>query len=561
MYETAGVPPTTSVLYNEFSKDMQSTFQKENVTFHLVPPHNHRANAAERAIQTFKNHFIAGLSGIDPHFPISQWDRLLEQATLTLNLLRSSRLNPKLSAQAFLFGQFDFAATPLAPPGTKIVAHVKPGQRRSWAPRGNEGWYIGPALDHYRCVKCYFPQTRSERVIDTLTFLPHRVPFPTIKIDTFLRQAATDIVSLLKHPPNTTFPTLQQEDATYNAICKISDLLQRTDTSSTNEVIESAPKLPSPEQHNQLPITSIPPPVSFPRVMKNTPLPRVVPMTPIPRVITATPPTPPSVPISTSTSTRLSKNLVHTSPHKSIPLTPTKYILPVTCHRLLSKHKYPLRSRGTNFCQMAAQYLVAQYDFSNHINHIYDQYGAKQSLDQLLKGTTHITCIKALSNELGRLATGNIHGVQSTNCTAFIPHTLVPKNKKVTYANFVCDHRPLKSEPWRVRLVVGGNRLEYYADPGSPTATLVETKLLVNSVISDADKGARFACCALKDFFLATPMASQEYMKIHKKYLLLDIITHHNLQSIMHNDYVYCQINKGMYGLKQAATFGSQATV
>ena len=132
---------------------MRTAFDKGNIHYDIVPPHNHRANAAERAILTFKNHFIAGLSGLDPNFPIKQWDRLIEQATLTLNLLRSSRLNPKLSAQAFLFGPFDFTSTPLAPPGTRVIAHNKPSQRKSWAPRGEDAWYIGPALDHHRCIK------------------------------------------------------------------------------------------------------------------------------------------------------------------------------------------------------------------------------------------------------------------------------------------------------------------------------------------------------------------------------------------------------------------------
>ena len=67
-----------------------------------MPLHNHRANVAERAIQTFKNHFKAGLASVDEQFPIAEWDRLLDQAFLTLNLLRTARVNPKLSAHAYL---------------------------------------------------------------------------------------------------------------------------------------------------------------------------------------------------------------------------------------------------------------------------------------------------------------------------------------------------------------------------------------------------------------------------------------------------------------------------
>jgi hypothetical protein len=47
----------------------------------------HRRNAAERAICTFKNHFIAGLCSVDKHFPLHLWDRLVSQAVITLNMM------------------------------------------------------------------------------------------------------------------------------------------------------------------------------------------------------------------------------------------------------------------------------------------------------------------------------------------------------------------------------------------------------------------------------------------------------------------------------------------
>ena len=64
----------------------------------------HRRNASERSIITFKYHFIAGLCVTDPYFPMQNWDRLLELAEITINLLRPSRFNPILSAYAQLNG-------------------------------------------------------------------------------------------------------------------------------------------------------------------------------------------------------------------------------------------------------------------------------------------------------------------------------------------------------------------------------------------------------------------------------------------------------------------------
>ena len=92
----------------------------------------------------------------------------------------------------------------------------------------------------------------------------------------------------------------------------------------------------------------------------------------------------------------------------------------------------------------------------------------------------------------------------------------MPQNKKVTYGNFICNYRPLKTEVWRVRLTVGGDLLPYPYEAASPAASLIETKLIINSTISDASKGARFMSADLKDFFLKTPMKEPEFMKVHK---------------------------------------------
>ena len=95
----------------------------ESIDFQLVPPAVHHRNAAKHAIKTFHNHFIAGLCGVDKDFPLHLWDQLISQAELTLNLLRASRINPKLSAWAQVHGIFDDNRCPLAPPGCCVLVH------------------------------------------------------------------------------------------------------------------------------------------------------------------------------------------------------------------------------------------------------------------------------------------------------------------------------------------------------------------------------------------------------------------------------------------------------
>jgi hypothetical protein len=69
------------------------------------------------------------MCSVDRDFPIHLWDRLLPQALLTLNLLRGSRINPKLSAYAQVHGTYDFNRTPIAPPGIRVLVHQKPSVR------------------------------------------------------------------------------------------------------------------------------------------------------------------------------------------------------------------------------------------------------------------------------------------------------------------------------------------------------------------------------------------------------------------------------------------------
>jgi hypothetical protein len=65
----------------------------------LVPPYNHRSNLAERAIQTFKHHFISILSGVDDKFPLSLWCALLEQTELTAIQRRTKNIGVRPCAR------------------------------------------------------------------------------------------------------------------------------------------------------------------------------------------------------------------------------------------------------------------------------------------------------------------------------------------------------------------------------------------------------------------------------------------------------------------------------
>jgi hypothetical protein len=143
---------------------------------------------------------VAGLSSVDPSFPMHLWDRLLPQAEITLNLLRTSHLHPQLSAAAHYHGLVDYSKTAFASPGCKIIAHEKPGKRRTWAPRGQHGYSLGPAMHHYPCQNVYISTTASERIVKNLEFFPHHYQMPQLSSTDRLLMAAKDMMDAFRNP-------------------------------------------------------------------------------------------------------------------------------------------------------------------------------------------------------------------------------------------------------------------------------------------------------------------------------------------------------------------------
>jgi hypothetical protein len=84
------IEASNASIANEASQALQQFLTEQAIDYRLALPHVHRRNSAERTIRTFKNHFIANLSGADPDVSLHLWDCLLPQALLTLNLLRAS---------------------------------------------------------------------------------------------------------------------------------------------------------------------------------------------------------------------------------------------------------------------------------------------------------------------------------------------------------------------------------------------------------------------------------------------------------------------------------------
>jgi hypothetical protein len=141
--------PNMHILDNEASEAFKTVIKK-NCNLQLVPPDTHCRNLAERAIQTFKSHFIAILAGVDSLFPMSLWDCLVPQAVMTLNLLSQANKTPSVSAYEFVNGKFDYNKFLLAPLGCAVKMHESTNRQKTWDLHSLSGWYLGTSTEHYR---------------------------------------------------------------------------------------------------------------------------------------------------------------------------------------------------------------------------------------------------------------------------------------------------------------------------------------------------------------------------------------------------------------------------
>ena len=301
------------VLDNEASAAYTNCIENEwHCSHQKVPPDMHRRNKAERAIRTFKAHFIAILASVDPAFPRNRWDLLLPQAELTLNLLRQSALHPKISAWEHFNGPYNFDATPMGPPGCKVIAHAKGSTRLSWDYRGHIGFYVGPALDHYRCYTIIKSSTSAVIISDTVVFQHPTLSVPTLtttdRIIHCLR-ALTVAVRADKTPDNCHAQLLAIE-----SLRAIFNFNQPAPLSPPSVPISTNPDIPAPSPRVSLidPPSLSKEPTSPPRVPELRPrmpesLPRVPTPTPSPTTERALPLN--SQPIAHRTRSNLRNNL------------------------------------------------------------------------------------------------------------------------------------------------------------------------------------------------------------------------------------------------------------
>eukprot|EP00804_Cyclotella_cryptica_P028768 CCRYP_018720-RA/>CCRYP_018720-RA protein AED:0.37 eAED:0.37 QI:0/0/0/1/0/0.25/4/0/1148 len=455
--------PMVHIMDNEASLAFRQAITSNGSTFQLVPPYVHRRNAAERAIRTFKDHFLAILAGAAPSFPADR------------------HCNPTLSAWEDLFGPFNFDATPLGPAGCRILIHSKATTRRSWDYRSHEGFYVGPALHHYRCYRVLNKESRS-------------TPLPT---HPDLTAEDKIIAALQQLQLATKSPTAQ-----LHAIYKLRDIFRHYATTATN------------------------------------------PDTTPPRVQALPPRVPPEAPIRDTTLHPTPTTAWQTVPEHTRRGVPTTIDQPIAARTRAASGHRPSRNSfaaladTTDNESVGTAMPVLDQDTGQLLEH-----------KQLRRHPKHkATWDTSYSNELGRLCQGiGHHPYINTRSYRDIPNQ---RKGDVTYTRVVCEIRPQQADPYLTRITLGGDRIRYPGDCGTKTGSLETVKLLLNSVLSTPT--ARFASFDISNFYLGTPLDRPEYARIKLSDIPDDFVQEYSLHDFAHNGYVYFEVSKGVYGLKQA---------
>ena len=289
-----------------------------------------------------------------------------------------------------------------------------------------------------------------------------------------------------------------------------------------------APIVPSP-RGGAVAVTTTPPP-RIPLPPASTPvLPPRVPLSliaPVPRVEytwAKLKPAPPPTPFA----------LPNTTPHL-IPLDRTD-----------SPFEKTMKPRATHlnnpFGSMRGQYIAA----TTHIlqsealaNAIVDDAtGISLEYGALSCGPDKNKWIRALGNDSGRLAQGVIpvkfpKAARSHICVLFPPFG----QKKV--------------EQTRVRITIGGDRLDYHGSTTTCMASLTTTTYFLNSVLFTPNTCLMTANIA--NFYYPTPLDIYENAQLPLKLIPHKIVDEYNLIDLAVNGIIYIEICKGMLGLKQA---------
>eukprot|EP00536_Pseudo-nitzschia_multiseries_P014225 jgi/Psemu1/37964/gm1.37964_g len=421
---------------NETSKKLITYITKNNLDYQLASPGDHRLNHAERAIQTFKNHLITGLNGVDDDFPVDDWDLLIPQALITLNLSQVSHTQPRLSAYELQRGVYDYNKHPLAPMGCRVIIHDRAQERGAWQDHGTRGFYISD-----------MPETSSTdqllmilQDLKDVTNKPHP-PIPYVEQGTQINEALQNIQDLLRIGAQE--PLNMESRRTH----------VKPDTRTT-----PGDKIPGNTRLQGCQTGPIQNPPLSPRTYAN--LQGCQRPNSYYQVKFA------DGDLADYTHGEISRDY-KSDQYYSKPKDKPKALMGMY-RRATVRFPVPKQAQHITVAPYRPQLACGGSIWDDDLN----KWAAYRDLIKHPKATIQELWLKSGEDEFGRLFQGfQPNHIEGMDVLDWIKRCDVPIHKKVTYPRYIVAIRPEKVDPYRTRITAGGDQLEYHGEVSTVVCT------------------------------------------------------------------------------------------
>jgi hypothetical protein len=152
---------------NECPESLVRFFKQQRVTLERVPPTQKRDPDISEPLSLDSCGYPSKL----PHQPVAPSSAPVGSNPQHYALL--ARQHDHLGVHR---RPYDFLSHRMVPCGTLLVVH-DPGSAK-WDIHGRIGFYLGPALTHYRAYHCFIADTNATRICDSVMFYPPPLVLP-----------------------------------------------------------------------------------------------------------------------------------------------------------------------------------------------------------------------------------------------------------------------------------------------------------------------------------------------------------------------------------------------
>jgi len=550
IFKENGFPMTHARMDNEVTDILLNYMKKNGITTELTPPNQHRGNRAEREIGSFKSHIISAVSAMDDEYPVSRWHHCYQQMEFTYNMLRPCKHNRMISSYHNMYKKaYNFTKHPMAPLGTKVLAFETPAQRESFAAHGKPGFYVGPLHMHHKCYQVYIPETDALRTCETLTWLPRKFNPPKCTTTDILVAALQDLTNAVK-----TNPDNLKESLNKSSLQDILNMISITPQNTTNVIpIDTIKQLVSRNnkvqeeisikthhdiEENQVLIENI---TETDQVRSQDPA-DIINTKTINDLVITTETHQPELTVETS-----QQNNDIEIPQRAIKKVQIQRVSPTPPQQQIKHiHKHNLRS--TNIAIVPAKPGNIQtkepenetiYTFTTP-----DQ-ASGISRKEAMDSKDRSNYIEANEVEFSKqFESGCLKPIRE----------FPPNVKEVTY---VSERYRTKSTndgtSYHCRITLGGDKLKPTGPSRAETTQLDETKIFIQSVVSE---GMNISSADIGAFFLNTPLTNTKdykYCSMLFQNLSQKTIEKYNLQQFEVNGRIRFEVCQTMYGMKEAA--------